>query len=198
MAEENKSEKQLVEKAKSGDKSAIAELVRRYSSRIYSLALRIMQNEEDAEDVLQETFMIMIHKIHTFSGRSSFYTWLYRVAANVALGKLRQKKHIDSNVSIHEPEFETLRGSELHDWPDHLENHVNDDQFRECLKQAMVDLPENHRAVFVLRDLENLSTRETAKILNISEANVKVRLMRARLFLRDQLLHHLKCMEGIR
>ncbi len=198
MAEENKIEKQLIEKAKNGDKTAISELVHRYSSRIYSLALRIMRNEEDAEDVLQETFIIMIRKIHTFSGRSSFYTWLYRVAANVALGKLRQKKHIDSKVSIYESEFETLRGSGLHNWPDQLDSRINDKQFRECLKQAMVDLPENHRAVFVLRDLENLSTRETADILNISEANVKVRLMRARLFLRDQLMHHLKCMEGIR
>jgi RNA polymerase sigma-70 factor (ECF subfamily) len=187
----NTAEIELVRAAQNGDREAIATLVKRYSSRVYSLALRIMRNREDAEDVLQETFLLMINKIHTFSGRSSFYTWLYRVATNVALGKLREKKPVDTGVSIHEPEFETLRAENLRHWPEHLEERINDREFRDILERAMEALPENYRTVFVLRDLENLSTRETAEVLNITEANVKVRLMRARLFLRDQLAQYL-------
>jgi len=154
-----------------------------------------MRNPEDAEDVLQETFIIMIKKIQTFSGRSSLYTWLYRIASNVALGKLRSKKRVEISISPHDPEFDTLKGDEIHHWPDHLEDKINDEAFRTCLDKAMNVLPDHYRAVFVLRDLENISTREAAKILEISEANVKVRLMRARLFLRDQLAHELKCVE---
>lgn len=190
-------EKQLIKAAKDGDRKAMATLVRQHQGRIYNLALRLMSNQEDAEDVLQETFVIVMEKLHTFSGKSKLYTWLYRVATNVALGKLRRKKHVDEYVSVHEPEFEHIRGYDIHHWPDHLEEKVNDKQIRECLHRAMEYLPENYREVFVMRDLENMSTRETAKVLDLTEANVKVRLMRARLFLRDQIANHLKCIEGI-
>ncbi len=189
-------EQEIIEKAKKGDTAALTELVNIYSGRIYSLAIRIMRNEEDAEDVLQETFLLMMKKIDQYSGRSSFYTWLYRVATNVALGKIREKKRSEKNISIDEPEFASLKGSQLSEWPDHIENKLDDGAFRKCLTEAMNALPTNYRTVFVLRDLEKLSTKETSKILKISEANVKVRLMRARLFLRDQLAHHLKCVEG--
>lgn len=189
-------EQEIIEQAQRGDSSAFAKLVKMYSGRIYSLAIRIMRNEEDAEDVLQETFLIMMRKINQYSGRSSFYTWLYRVSTNVALGKIREKKRSEKNVSIDEPDFTVIRGSQLSEWPDHLEQKLEDGAFRECLTKAVDALPANYRTVFVLRDLENLSTKETSETLKISEANVKVRLMRARLFLRDQLARHLKCMEG--
>ena len=185
-------ESEIIKKALGGDHIAQSELVKTHSARIYNLGLRIMRNEEDAEDVLQETFITMLNKLHQFSSKSSLYTWLYRVATNIALQKLREKKRLEAEISIHEPKFESLRGFQLQEWPDHLEDKVNDEQFRICLAVAMEDLPENYRAVFVLRDLENLSTKETAGVLNITEANVKVRLMRARLFLRDKLAHHLK------
>ncbi|RMF06267.1 MAG: sigma-70 family RNA polymerase sigma factor [Candidatus Neomarinimicrobiota bacterium] len=190
------SESELIRRAKDGDQQAMSLLVERHSGRIYNLALRLMDNREDAEDVLQETFMILVQKLHTFSERSTLYTWLYRIATNVALGKLRQKKIVDDFVSVHDPDFEHVRGFDIKDWPDHLEEKIDEEEFRECLRKAMAVLPENYREVFVLRDLENLSTRETAKILDISEANVKVRLMRARLFLRDQLANHFQCVEG--
>ncbi|MFH1851342.1 MAG: sigma-70 family RNA polymerase sigma factor [Candidatus Neomarinimicrobiota bacterium] len=186
-------ETENIKLALAGDQNAQSVLVRSHSARIYNLALRIMRNEEDAEDVLQETFITMLRKLDQFSGKSSLYTWLYRIATNIALGKLREKKKFEAEISIHEPNFEALRGSQLREWPEHLEEKVNDEQFRNCLSVAMEDLPENYRAVFVLRDLENLSTKEAADVLEISEANVKVRLMRARLFLRDKLAHHLKC-----
>jgi len=191
-------EVELIKLARVGDRSAQSELVKTHSGRIYNLGLRIMRNEEDAEDVLQETFIIMLDKLDQFSGKSSLYTWLYRIATNIALQKLREKKKLDAEISVHEPNFEALRGSQLKEWPDHLEDKVNDDQFRHCLAVAMEDLPENYRTVFVLRDLENLSTKEAASVLSISEANVKVRLMRARLFLRDKLANHLKCVGDIR
>jgi RNA polymerase sigma-70 factor (ECF subfamily) len=187
----------LVKSAKNGDKVALSELVTLYSPRIYNLAMRIMRNEEDAEDVLQETFLKMINKLKTFRGDSAFYTWLYRIGTNVALGKIREKKHIDNFVSVDGPDFENIKGAGLSHWPDHLDDQIEKDYFKECLKKAMNDLPDHYRAVFVLRDLESLSTREASMILDISEANVKIRLMRARLFLRDQLAHHLKCIEVI-
>ncbi|NQT96417.1 MAG: sigma-70 family RNA polymerase sigma factor [Candidatus Marinimicrobia bacterium] len=186
-------EAEIIRMALNGDQSAQTELVKTHSTRIYNLGLRIMRNEEDAEDVLQETFITMLNKLQQFSGKSSLYTWLYRIATNIALQKLREKKRLEAKISIHEPDFEALRGSQLREWPEHLEEKINDEQFRNCLSVAMEDLPENYRAVFVLRDLENLSTKEAAGVLEISEANVKVRLMRARLFLRDKLAHHLKC-----
>jgi RNA polymerase sigma-70 factor (ECF subfamily) len=104
---------------------------------------------------------------------------------------------VDNYISVHVPEFEHVRGFDIKDWPDHLEEKIDEKEFRDCLAKAMALLPENYKDVYVLRDLENLSTRETAKLLNISEANTKVRLMRARLFLRDQLANHFKCIEGL-
>ncbi len=191
----NVSEDTLISNAKNGDKEAISILVNQYSSRIYAIAFRLMQNEEDAEDVLQETFIIMLNKLNTFEGKSSLYTWLYRVATNVALGKLRKKKYINDSVPFDNMEFENISSLEIADWPDHLEEKFDNEEFRKCLERAMDELPDHYRAVFILRDLEGHSTRNTAKILEISEANVKVRLMRARLYLRDQLAHHLKCVD---
>lgn len=192
---ENIPEKTLIAQAQKGDKKALSRLVNKYSSRIYAIAFRLMQNEEDAEDVLQETFIIMINKLNTFEGKSTLYTWLYRVATNVALGKLRKKKNIDDSVALDKIEFENLSALDRSDWPDHFEDKFDAEAFRKCLDRALGELPDHYRAVFILRDLEGHSTRNTAKILEISEANVKVRLMRARLFLRDQMLYHLKCMQ---
>ena len=183
----------LIAGAQKGEKKSVSLLVNKYSSRIYAVAFRLMQNEEDAEDVLQETFIIMLNKLSTFEGKSSLYTWLYRVATNVALGKLRKKKNVDDSRSFDKIEFENISSLELADWPDHLEEKFDTDEFRKCLQKAMDELPDHYRTVFILRDLEGHSTRNTAKILEISEANVKVRLMRARLYLRDQLVYHLKC-----
>jgi RNA polymerase sigma-70 factor (ECF subfamily) len=186
-------ESQLITQAQSGDKRAISQIVTKYSPRIYAIAFRLMQNQEDAEDVLQETFIIMLNKLDTFQGKSTLYTWLYRVATNVALGKLRKKKNIDNSMTSDSIEFENISSLELADWPEHLEEKFDEIGFRKCLDKAIEELPDHYRTVFILRDLEGHSTRNTAKILGISEANVKVRLMRARLYLRDQMVYHLKC-----
>lgn len=188
-------ESQLIALAQKGDKVSQSKLVNTYSSRIYAIAFRLMKNEEDAEDVLQETFVIMLNKLDTFKGNSSLYTWLYRIAANVALGKLRKKKNIDDSISFDKINFENMKSIEIAEWPDHLEEKFDTEAFRECLDKAMDELPDHYRAVFVLRDLERHSTKDAAAILEISEANVKVRLMRARLYLRDQLAFNLKCVD---
>jgi len=189
------SESQLITQAQKGDKMAVSQLVNKYSPRIYAIAFRLMQNQEDAEDVLQETFIILLNKLDTFQGKSTLYTWLYRVATNVALGKLRTKKNIDDSRTSDKIEFENISSLELADWPDHLEEKFDEVGFRKCLDRAIEELPDHYRAVFILRDLEGHSTKNTAKILEISEANVKVRLMRARLYLRDQMAYHLKCID---
>ena len=102
------SESILISRAQKGDKRSVSLLVNKYSSRIYAVAFRLMKNEEDAEDVLQETFIIMLNKLDTFEGKSSLYTWLYRVATNVALGKLRKKKNIYDSRSYDKIEFENI------------------------------------------------------------------------------------------
>lgn len=185
----------LVGQAKAGDKSAIASIVENESGRIFNLGLKLMQNTEDAEDVLQETFLIFINKISTFKENSSIGTWLYRIATNVALGKLRAKELINKDISIHDTDFESLKGYEIRNWPYEPEKEMDVDAFQDCLQMAMKALPDDYRIVFVLRDFEGMSTKETARLLNISESNVKIRLMRGRLFLRDQLAIKLKCVE---
>ncbi len=177
----------VVRKAKHGDQQALSELVNRYSERIYNLALRILRNKEDAEDVLQETFMTVIKKISTFDERSGFFTWIYRIATNASLMKLRRKK-IAYTEYLDNPDFE--RGREnaiLQDWSQNPALGLDNREVKKILDQAINDLAEIYRTVFVLRDIEDLSIKDTAKILDISEENVKIRLRRARIFLRDRL-----------
>lgn len=178
---------ELIQAAREGDQRAQSQLVNMYSPRIYNLGLRMLRNNEDAEDMLQETFITALQKIDSFKGKSSFYTWIYRIGVNIALGKLRKQSRMQISYSIQEPDFENLHGLEMSDWPEYIETKVSDKEFRIALKLALDDLDEKYRAVFVLRDLEELSTSQTAKILELSESNVKVRLMRARLFLRDRM-----------
>jgi len=184
---ETREESGIIAKAKQGDRKALAELVNRYSERIYNLALRILRNKEDAEDVLQETFMTVQEKIRTFNERSGFFTWIYRITTNASLMKLRRKK-ITYTEYLDHPDFE--HGGEdriLQDWSRNPAAVLDDQELKEVLDQAINDLAEIYRTVFVLRDIEDLPIRDTAKILGISEENVKIRLRRARIFLRDRL-----------
>ncbi len=183
---------ELIQAARDGDRVVQSQLVTMYSGRIYNLGLRMLRNNEDAEDMLQETFIKAFQKIESFKGSSSFYTWIYRIGVNIALGKLRKQSKMQVAYSIQEPDFENLHGLEISDWPDYIETKVSDEEFRQALKVALDDLDEKYRSVFVLRDLEELSTARTAEILKLSESNVKVRLMRARLFLRDRMSTILK------
>ncbi len=189
-------ENELVARAKEGDKKALSLLVQTYSERIYNLALKILRNREDAEDVLQESFLTVVEKIHTFDGRSSFFTWIYRVATNASLMKLRKKRMIFTEFPDNpdlEKSFENLAFTDLSQDPSF---NLDNKELKKILNKAIGALPEIYRAVFILRDLEYLSIRETSKILEISEENVKIRLRRARLFLRDKITEYYSESDG--
>ncbi len=180
-------ETKLVTRAKEGDQLAFSELVNAYSEKIYNLALRIVRNKEDAEDVLQETFITVIKKINTFDGRSTFFTWLYRIATNVALMKLRKKKHLYVEIQENPDLQENIENKVFIDWSQDSSLNVYNAEIREILDKAIGELSEIYRTVFILRDIEQLSIKETSKILKVTEENVKIRLRRARQYLREKL-----------
>ena len=180
-------ETELVSKAKDGDKGAFAELVSTYTDRIYNLALRILRNREDAEDVLQETFLTVLQKLDTFDGRSSFFTWIYRIGTNASLMKLRKKKLSFAELPEN-PDLGPRHDEQLFvDWSQDPSFNLYNEEIKKTIDKAIDQLSDIYRSVFILRDIEHLSIKETSNILNISEENVKIRLRRARLFLRDRL-----------
>ena len=178
---------ELVEKAKQGDKISMGILVNRYSKRVYNLALRIVRIKEEAEDVLQDTFLTVVAKLHTFDGRSSFFTWLYRIATNSALMLLRKKKIRRANFMDNDFDPEHTEVQNMVDWSQDPSVDVTNSEIHNKINEALEILKEKYKTVFVLRDIEELSTRETSEILNITEENVKVRLLRARQYLREYL-----------
>lgn len=180
-------EEELVLKAQQGDRQALSQLVIDYRSRIYHLGLRLTGTEQDAEDILQETFLIMVKKIHQFKGNSSFYTWLYRIAVNIGLRKLKSKPRKYQHVSIDDPDIEYITATETAEWPSFDYNQFSQKHLRKKLDQLIEKLPEIYRTVFILRDLHELSTEDTSKILQITPSNTKIRLMRARNYLKEEL-----------
>ncbi|MBN1145920.1 MAG: sigma-70 family RNA polymerase sigma factor [Anaerolineales bacterium] len=170
------------------DKAEFARVVEAYSGVIYRLAIKMLEDPQDAEDVLQETFIKAYHNLPRFDGRSSISTWLYRIATNEALMLLRRRKHIF--VSIDEPleaEDQEQAPLQIVDWCCLPEAELMSSEARAYMDQAVDQLPHRLRMVFLLRDIEGLSTQETAEVLNLSEAAVKTRLSRARMRLREML-----------
>ncbi len=184
-------ETELIDALKQGEKRACADLVERFSSQVYRIALRLMEDPTDAEDVLQETFISACNHAEDFEGRSSLGTWLYRIANNAGLMRLRKKSL--PTVSIDEPlEVEdNYVPRQLADWSVDPDRLVLTDELRQVMDAGITQLSDALRAVFVMRDLEGLSTTETAELLGISESAAKVRLHRARLQLRDHLAGYL-------
>lgn len=180
-------EKELIELARQGDKKAMGRLVNQYSTRVYNLALRIVRNKEEAEDVLQDTFLTVVAKLHMFDGRSSFFTWIYRIATNSALMLLRKKKIRRNNFKEIEFDPEKNELENLIDWSQDPTIDVYNEETRSKIDEAINALKEKYKTVFILRDIEGLSTKESAEILEISEENVKIRLLRARQYLRAHL-----------
>ena len=181
----------LVNKAKKGDQAAFTELVELFSERIYNLGLRILKNPDDAADMLQETFIAVYEKIDSFDGRSNFFTWLYRIATNFALMKLRKGKRTIYTDQDMEDQFDDPEKMQIHEWQDLPLQDMLNNEFRKHLDNAIDQLPEIYRSVFVIRDLENMSIKETSHILGITESNVKIRLKRARVYLREELAHYM-------
>jgi len=171
-----------------GDPAEFSRLVDTYSNKIYHLAIKMLNQQQDAEDVLQETFLKAYRGLKTFDGRSKISTWLFRIATNEALMILR-RKHPDF-LSIDEP-VETEDGEQepvqIVDWCCLPENELLSEESRERLDAAVQKLPESLKVVFLLRDINDLSTRETGEVLDLSDTAVKTRLSRARLRLREEL-----------
>lgn len=183
----------LVARVREGDPAAFNDLVNKYERKIFRLAKNITNNEEDAEDVLQETFLKAYSHISGFQGNSKFYTWLVRIAVNEALMKLR-KRRSDRTVSLDEgvDTGEDLVVREIAVWDDDPEQRYSQAEIRAILEEAVTSLKPAFRAVFVLRDIEELSTEETAAMLDLSIPAVKSRLLRARLQLREKLTRFFK------
>jgi RNA polymerase sigma-70 factor, ECF subfamily len=178
----------LVQKAKGGDVSAFEELVRRYDRNVFRIAQHITQNREDAEDVVQDAFLKAYNNLAQFQGQSKFYTWLVRIAVNEALMKLRRRRP-ERTISLDE-EVKTEDDSvprEVADWSPNPEQQYTQAELRDILDRTIHGLPATFRTVFVLRDVEGLSTEETAEALELSVPAVKSRLLRARLQLRERL-----------
>jgi len=183
----------LVAQARDGDSSAFTELVNRYERKIFRLARHITQNEDDAQEILQDTFLKAFEHLPEFHGNSRFYTWLVRIAVNESLMKLRKRKSgklvsLDESIDTGE---ETI-AREIAVWDDNPEQRYSQSELRQILEDAIDSLPPIFRSVFVLRDVDELSTEETASALNISIPAVKSRLLRARLQLRDKLTRFFK------
>ena len=177
-----------IEKLKNGDRAEFVSLVDAYSPSIYRLALRMLGVEQDAEDVLQITFIKALQHIQEFEGRSSISTWLYRIAANEALMFLRKKKPtVALDFDAEDGDGEVQAPRELADWSKLPESGLLDEEAGRLLNDAVNELPAKLKVVFLMRDIEGLSIRETGEALNLTETTVKTRLLRARLFLREKL-----------
>ena len=183
----------LVHAAKRGDLEAFSQLVNRYDRNIFRIAQHITHNEEDAQDVVQDAFLKAYQNLDQFQENSKFYTWLVRIAVNEALMRLR-KRRTDRTVSLDE-DVETEEGSmprEVADWSPNPEQLYGQSELGDILKKTIQGLPPGIRTVFVLRDVEGLSTEETAEMLGLSVPAVKSRLLRARLQLRERLARYFK------
>jgi RNA polymerase sigma-70 factor (ECF subfamily) len=186
------SDRELVQRAQGGDLEAFEALTCRHERRVYSLAKRMLRHEQDAEDVTQQTFLSALQHLNGFRGEAAFSTWLLRIAAHAALKIIRKRKGLemvsldeatepgDGSDAIPHPEF-------IADWRESPEELVEKHEMRRLLDEALDRLDEKHRMVFLLRDVEGFSVRETSEALGLSEANTKVRLLRARLQLRELL-----------
>src|SRR5215471_4148239 len=182
-------DQELVARARAKDFAAFEELLDRYEDKVFRLAYRFVRNETEAQEILQDTFLSIWRKLHTFKGDAQFSSWLYRVAANAALMRLRaQRRHPE--ISTEELPIGYLDShGQLpavgENWARRPDDQLQSDELRKHIQQAVDNLPELYRTVFLIRDVEGLSTEETAEVLNISVPTVKTRLHRARIALRD-------------
>jgi RNA polymerase sigma-70 factor (ECF subfamily) len=183
----------LVARAKAGDTAAFEQLIRQYDRQIFRTALHITQNREDAEDITQDVFFKAFQKLEQFQGNSKFSTWLVRIAVNESLMRLRKRK-TSKTVSM-DQDVETAEGSiprDFAEWRPNPEQNYSQSELAEILRKTIAGLPPGFRTVFTLRDIENLSTEETAEALGLSVPAVKSRLLRARLQLRERLSRHFR------
>lgn len=182
-----KSDLELIEEFKRGSARSFEELIGRYSDKAFSLASRLTRNHEDAEEVIQDVFVTVYRKIGGFEGKSTFSSWLYRVTVNAALMKLRKRKQ-DQSVSIEDipPQIRNSLVAKNSDQID-ADRTASRNELKIALEKAIARLPDDYRPVYVLRDIDGLTSREVGKILNLSVPAVKSRLHRSRIMLRRKL-----------
>jgi len=187
----------LVERVRGGDLSAFEQLMKQYDRQIFRIAQHITQSREDAEDVVQDTFLKAYTKLDQFQGNSKFYTWLVRIAVNESLMRLRKRRN-HPTVSM-DDDIQTEEGSvprDFADWAPNPEQLYRQTEFAEILRSNVEKLSPGFRAVFALRDVDGLSTEETAEALGLSIPAVKSRLLRARLQLRERLSRYFRVPSG--
>jgi RNA polymerase sigma-70 factor, ECF subfamily len=187
---------ELVQAINAGHTERFPELVKRYEQKLYNFGRRMCRDESDAEDLVQDTFLNVYRYLKDFRYETKFKNWLYRVAANTALKKRRRSKFaLEPELPLEElvEREEAVAPEDTPEWARMPLDQLLNEELLGTLRQAIWSLPEKYRIVAILRDIEEFSTEDTAQILNLSPANVKVRLHRARLFLRDKLkgyFHH--------
>jgi RNA polymerase sigma-70 factor (ECF subfamily) len=179
---------ELVEAINAGQHDLFQEVVKRYEIKLYNFGLRMCGDTRDAEDMVQETFLNVFKYLKDFRYETKFKNWLYRIAASICIKKRRKSKFApDREISLEEflPKEDSPTPGELPSWAQLPLEKLLNEELSKMLQEAIISLPKKYRVVVILRDLERFSTAETAQILNIGESNVKVRLHRARLYLRD-------------
>lgn len=183
-------EKELLAALRRRDSDAFTILFETYSDKVYRLAVGLLENEAEAEGVVQDSFLRLFERLDQFEGRSKISTWLYRVAYNISIDQLRKRR---PTVALGDEldDDEAPSPVILVDWRDVPERLLTAAEIKEELDKAIATLPQKYKVVFTLRDIEGLSTRETAVITDLSLSAVKVRLHRARLFLRERLAESL-------
>jgi RNA polymerase sigma-70 factor (ECF subfamily) len=186
----NDQDSELVTAIQSGRQDLFAELVERYQSALYNFGLKMCGEARDAEDMVQDTFLNVFKYLKGFRYETKFRNWLYRVASSVCLKKKRKSKFApDYELSLDDflPNEEARAEQNVPAWASLPLKQVLNEELNRTLNDAILELPRKYRMVIVLRDVEGFSTEESAQILNLTTANIKVRLHRARLFLRDKL-----------
>jgi RNA polymerase sigma-70 factor (ECF subfamily) len=180
-------DEELVQKAQEGDSGAFTTLVHRYEGKVYHLGLKIVRDPDDAQDALQETFLSAYRALPGFKRESTFSTWIFRIATNSALMRLRKRR--PDHVSLEQPSESDPEGEpmQLRDWAATPDQELIDDETRGAMEEAIGSLPTDLRTVFLLRDIEELSNAQVAEALDCTVPAVKSRLHRARLLLRDRL-----------
>ncbi len=191
--EEKALDERLVKEMKEGKLEAFDQIALLYQRKIYALAFNLTRNQMDAQDVAQEVLLSIFKKIHTFQGKSAFSSWVYRITLNASYMKLRTKKK-DQFVSLDDmlPSFNNsgFQQEKLLDWSNSTDSLLFSNETKEIIEKAVALLPEKEKVVFLLRDVEGLSTEKVGEVLELSIPAVKSRLHRARLFLRKKLSHY--------
>ncbi len=183
------SEKELIQKAQSGDFDAFSSLIEKYKTKIYNLALKLSGDRHDAEDILQETFLKAVDNIDKFRAESSFGTWLYAIAVNNVRARYAESKKADLRpIEDYLPAShgEETHGSELFDWGD-PHNIMEQKELREMIDGYLAEMPKKYSMPFILRYYEDMSVKEVADTMKLSVAAAKSRILRARLALREKL-----------